>query len=427
MFSTKNKISINEFKKKNILLINYFILITFLSFVFFWDIKYPLFQIRFLIIFLVIPFIFFYKSKLNSIKLFFFPILFIFLHLIFISFFYNVNINIQRLYEIIFLYYFCVICFSYKEIIINNLDLFVLLFLLIFLPSIFFMFLIHPIKTYSLFSCYPGWFALNEFIYSENSHFGMISSSIVWYSVFRLFSNKIGFFFKLLLIIFIIFSFINVSTSFLVATLLTSFLVTILFFKRIKYKEFLFILFLAFTSFLILIFNSQCFSRFNDTIKVFKINLSRSENDQQSNTNMSTDVYIASSKVLIYSLRKNVFGYGVNQYEHSYKEYFEENIYKYDLKQQGYLFKLNNKDASNNFVKLLCEFGIFSIIIFYFIIKLLLNNSRPLFLILFFIAPLISQFFFRGAGYFNGGFLFFLFFTIILSYEKYSLCRKILK
>ena len=66
---------------------------------------------------------------------------------------------------------------------------------------------------------------------------------------------------------------------------------------------------------------------------------------------------------------------------------------------------LNLKDGLSNFFKLFTEFGIFAFIIYFYFIKYLLNlkniNSYNLFIIVLFITLSI-----RGAGYFNGGFIF---------------------
>ena len=133
--------------------------------------------------------------------------------------------------------------------------------------------------------------------------------------------------------------------------------------------------------------------------------------------NMSTSIYVNSHKVMIFALKENILGFGLNQYYAVHEKYFIKNKDQYNFDIEPYLLQLNKQDASNNFVKLVCEFGVFSIFIFYFILKLLMNNT-PLFLKFFFLAPLISQLFLRGAGYFNGGFIFFLFFTIILSFKN---------
>ena len=66
---------------------------------------------------------------------------------------------------------------------------------------------------------------------------------------------------------------------------------------------------------------------------------------------------------------------------------------------------LNLKDGLSNFFKLFTEFGIFAFIIYFYFIKYLLNlkniNLYNLFIIVLFITLSI-----RGAGYFNGGFIF---------------------
>ena len=416
---------------RNFFLIN-FILLSFIAFVYFWDIKSSLIQIRFLIILLIFPYFFLSENRINSIVYFFFPVLFIFIHLITVSNILDIKINIQRIYEIFFLYYFLVISYAYKEIILNYLNQFILIFLLIFYLSITFHFFKKPESINFIISCYQGWFSLNNFLFLENSHFGMISSSILWYSVFRLFDNKINFISKFLLLIFIFFSFINISTSFLFNIIIISFLALFFCFKKIHSKEFLVILFLLIVSIFILIFEKQCAGRFFDTVKSVTSYFTFSEKlykriegkiageeveVRNFNPNMSTSIYVNSQKVMIFALKENILGFGLNQYYVVHEKYFIKNKDQYNFDIEPYLLQLNKQDASNNFVKLVCEFGIFSIFIFYFILKLLMNNT-PLFLKFFFLAPLISQLFLRGAGYFNGGFIFFLFFTIILSFKN---------
>ena len=416
---------------RNFFLIN-FILLSFIAYVYFWDIKSSLIQIRFLIILLIFPYFFLSGNRINSIVYFFFPVLFIFIHLITVSNILDIKINIQRIYEIFFLYYFLVISYAYKEIILNYLNQFILIFLLIFYLSIIFYFFKKPESINLIISCYQGWFSLNNFLFLENSHFGMISSSILWYSVFRIFDNKINFISKFLLLIFIIFSFINISTSFLFNIIIISFLALFFCFKKIHSKEFLVILFLLIVSIFILIFEKQCAGRFFHTVKSVTSYFTFSEKlykqiegkiaGKEAEVknfipNMSTSIYVSSHKVMIFALKENILGFGLNQYYVVHEKYFIKNKDQYNFDIEPYLLQLNKQDASNNFVKLVCEFGIFSIFIFYFILKLLMSNTT-LFLKFFFLAPLTSQLFLRGAGYFNGGFIFFLFFTIILSFKN---------
>ena len=63
------------------------------------------------------------------------------------------------------------------------------------------------------------------------------------------------------------------------------------------------------------------------------------------------------------------------------------------------------KDGLSNFFKMFTEFGIFTFILFFYFLKYILNikniNSYNVFIITLFITLCI-----RGAGYFNGGFIF---------------------
>ena len=76
-----------------------------------------------------------------------------------------------------------------------------------------------------------------------------------------------------------------------------------------------------------------------------------------------------------------------------------------DKKIDWRLVLLNVKDGLSNLFKLFTEFGIFAFIIYFYFIKYILNikniNSYNLFIIVLFITMSI-----RGAGYFNGGFIF---------------------
>jgi hypothetical protein len=81
------------------------------------------------------------------------------------------------------------------------------------------------------------------------------------------------------------------------------------------------------------------------------------------------------------------------------------------------VYLLNYNDGSNNFAKLIVEFGIFSFFIFFLYFKYLFNISVDK-KNKFFMLGLITIQFFRGAGYFNGGFLLILIFIITELYEK---------
>mgnify|MGYP000959236611 CR=1 FL=1 len=126
---------------------------------------------------------------------------------------------------------------------------------------------------------------------------------------------------------------------------------------------------------------------------------------------ISSDVYFRSLMIGKYSIFKRPFGWGFNRYIEAFDSYNKLNPPKRDL-----LNYLNNKDGSNNFVKLIVEFGIFSILLFIFILYYLLSNNIKLEEKLFLMPIIITQMI-RGGGYFNGGFILIVL-LIVFSYIR---------
>ena len=80
----------------------------------------------------------------------------------------------------------------------------------------------------------------------------------------------------------------------------------------------------------------------------------------------------------------------------------------------------NNKDGTNNFVKLIVELGVFGLIIYLFFFLFSINKKIPIEYKLFYLPFVITQSL-RGAGYFNGGFsliVFFMLFTYLKLNKK---------
>ena len=128
--------------------------------------------------------------------------------------------------------------------------------------------------------------------------------------------------------------------------------------------------------------------------------------------NLTTQVYIRSFYILYESLKQKPFGWGFNNYE------LANNHYKYDVPYiNPSTLYFNKKDASNNFVKLLVEFGIFGFILLLYLARISLSNNIEPNLKIFFIPLIITQLI-RGAGYFNGGFLIAIFILIIFYVSK---------
>ena len=79
--------------------------------------------------------------------------------------------------------------------------------------------------------------------------------------------------------------------------------------------------------------------------------------------NQSSEVTLNSYSVSVNSLKKYPLGVGINNYLISYKKFSE------DL--SLFTWNVNKEDGSNNFAKMLSEFGVFNLILFYFILNYL--------------------------------------------------------
>ena len=133
--------------------------------------------------------------------------------------------------------------------------------------------------------------------------------------------------------------------------------------------------------------------------------------------NMTSAIHFHAFMIAKKSIIEKPFGWGVNRYDEAF-EYFNE---KYPSKIER-LKRYNNKDGTNNFVKIVVEFGIFSILFYLFITMFLINKKIPIDLKFFYIPFIITQSL-RGAGYFNGGFsliVFLMLFTYLRLNKKNS-------
>ncbi|MDC1416048.1 hypothetical protein N8300_02470 [Pelagibacteraceae bacterium] len=147
--------------------------------------------------------------------------------------------------------------------------------------------------------------------------------------------------------------------------------------------------------------------KFKEKIKKSSIDTSRKPK------NLSSEVYIVSLNIAKLSFLENPLGFGLNNYHLAFRNFINEIIVTNKMTQ-----KLNFMDGSNNFSKLIAEFGIFSIIIFYIIFNFLFSKKIS-FEHKFLIFPaLFTQTFIRGAGYFNGGWILFLVLAFYLIYKS---------
>ena len=129
--------------------------------------------------------------------------------------------------------------------------------------------------------------------------------------------------------------------------------------------------------------------------------------------NLSVEVFTTSYKIMLLSIKDKPFGYGFNNYETAFYKHIDK-IEVYHAMTRN----LNTKDASNNFVKIITEFGLFSFVIAFFVVFFLFSKKIDMNIKLFIIPNFIGQTFVRGAGYFNGGYILFLLIILFLVYEK---------
>ena len=140
---------------------------------------------------------------------------------------------------------------------------------------------------------------------------------------------------------------------------------------------------------------------------LFSVNIDSSINDHTS------AVLINSFKVAYHAIKERPFGWGFNNYQSAFNKFMIEKI----VPKFPQIYYLNHNDGSNNFIKLIVEFGVLSLIVFFNLIYFTLNRKiSPSQRILFGGIILIQMM--RGAGYFNGGFIFCLVFTFILNYQS---------
>ncbi|MDC0558651.1 hypothetical protein OAO20_04215, partial [Candidatus Pelagibacter ubique] len=131
--------------------------------------------------------------------------------------------------------------------------------------------------------------------------------------------------------------------------------------------------------------------------------------------NITVEVYQNAFLITFYSLLEKKIGYGIENYKIAFDEYTPNNIMKSDnvtrndeTRKRGNLTPeiryLNRSDARSNLLKMITEFGFFSIIIFLFFLlfffKASIKIENKVFLVSIVLTQLVS-----GAGYFNGGFL----------------------
>jgi hypothetical protein len=419
------------------------ILISFsiISFIFLSNIKYEYFQFRFFILLLLVPCAFklYHDIKLKNYKfLIYFLLLFIviFTHICVNLYYDKVELTNYSLFGIIFLLLIFTISFYYYDYVNVNINFIIKFFIIIFLIScIFSIFKYKPDVPFfcggiSSFIKSNLSLSFKEFIFSENSHLGMIAPGIISYSIYKMNNQRLSKIENLFFIIFIIICFIKSSTTLYVGTILSLVTLIIFNFKALNRKTIFYFLILIIFCITTLLSNKECRARFvpiyDTDIGSHKFNAtfrdqtvvggfnddlaSKIKDKLKTSGNLTAGVFFHSFSIAIKSISKKPLGWGLNRYDQAFIYFNTKQPSKIKI-----LNSINNKDGSNNFVKIVVEFGVFSIVFYLFCFLFLINNRITIDLKLIYLPIVITESV-RGAGYFNGGFsliVFIMLFTYI--------------
>jgi len=380
---------------------------------------------------LLIPLIFLLlnKKKKNLFKIFkeqrniYSLFLFILIHTIIISFFYNKNLQIKDYITLLLIIALGVIFCKYRNFLFINFHKIIFL----FIGILIFFSLYSKTSSYNVGSCLADFYLINYFertlnlrlnnvFYNENSHLAMVITGVLVSTTFFASSKKNkNFRYLYLLPIFFLFIYILTNSS---SVFFVSYFISLLIFLFFFYKK-ITNLFWHYSFILVIISTFFFFSDKNCTKKVSDFNVVDVIEKKliKNEKNLTTLVYERSFIVAIDTIVSRPFGWGINGTVDANINLFNKQEYK-DV--YIYAKQLNLEDALGNFFKLINEFGVFSFIIFFIFIRYLLNlkkiSSYNLFVITLFITQCI-----RGAGFFNGGFIFCIFeFFYINKLDNYN-------
>ena len=409
-------------QKNNFFLYNFFFIFLFVCSIYLWSIKFNLIEARHLIILLIIPIIYYNKfNKSDFIIVLLCSILFIH-KILFIE-------RNQILESLVILFYLIVlikILGQYYQIFLDTIsDQINLFFILFILSSIIIS--LHYLYEYNILytHCLIGCFSLYKFFFLENSHLGMMSSSLILYSLYlsSIKDKKINF---ILFLIFLLICFLNYSLTLAAGLIFNSLFILVFFWKYINRKYLIYLILTLILCSNITLNNKLYLTKIQSVLEPIKNTLldkkiiktkefKKIENDKKIivHKNQSSDVWLKSLKITYISLLKHPLGVGLNNYEIAHNKFIDNVTTSFELTK-----KLNIQDASNNLAKIITEFGIFSLFLFYLIIKFIFSKNIEFKYKIFLLPNILTQLLFRGAGYFNGGFIIFIIVMTYLIYEK---------
>lgn len=430
---------------------NVFILFPVFIFFYFWNLEIFNFDLRAIII---IPFFYLIFKNKNSyyLKLKIIALLIFFFILTFQIYLNDENVLLLDIVKVLFcLAIFLIVSYAYKKILIN-IDSLVNWYIFIICLSVSFgIFFFSKDSSFNI-SCNLGWFSTNKFLYNENSHFGMTAVSTLIYLIVRAGNN-----FSKLNILFMLLFFI-ITLLFLSNSLLVGIIISLIFLLSTNFKLFnkmqLYLCIAAFTIYSVFLLSlPSCKDRNLDSLEFFfkkyisnpvlsntdDLNIEQNKQNAaeeknyvikvQENTifkqndlklNLSSSVHANSILIAFETFKEHPLGVGFDQYKYAFSKYIYDTSKEFDIYVPRLLKNLNQQDASNNLAKLLAEFGLFNFILVCFFIIFSLSKKIPLLYKSFIIPSILSQLLFRGAGYFNAGFIILISLMVFVILENYN-------
>lgn len=363
----------------------------------------------------------------------------------------------------------------YKNFLINNITKIVDFSVCIFVILIIFFEIFHSgILFDTLFKCDLGFFYNTKFLFKESSHFSAIAIPIIVFFIYNIKNYKNNFFILVVYLIFLVFCFGIFNLTFFVS-IISSIIIIFIISKNIEnISKCLFLILMTISCILFFIDKTKislyqnCISNTISIVEKHSLKIDK-ERDffkgkvesekkkilsifKKNNHNLSTSIYVYSLYVAKKSLSENIFGVGLNNYkiyrnklDSSLKIEFEEKLSsqhnhnykiikfkeKYMPNLRALILNFNKNTGSNNFSKMITEFGFFGILILFLIFIFSFSREIDENIKVFFIPLIFIQTFIRGTGYFNSGFLISLIIVLLIilsllikKYENYKISNR---
>jgi hypothetical protein len=361
-----------------------------------------------------------------------------------------------------------IICF-YKKFLILNIIKIIDYFAVIFILLIFLYNINHEgILFDTLYKCDLGFFYITKYLFTENSHFNIISIPVITSFIYNIKIYLKKYFMLFIHLCFLIFSLGSFSLTFYLSIFSSIIIIFITCKNMSRISKYLFLILLIVVNLFMFMDKKEnelhnhtvdgvvyktCISqavelktKYNlekklDSSLVYKgIVLSEKEKFgsifKKRNKVLSSGIVIYSLYVAKESIINNQLGVGINNYK-NYRDVIDKklNINNYSdytknlageiIFDESYMPSLsstilsfNKNSGSNNFSKLIVEFGLIPILglflIFIFSFRKEINEPIKATLI-----PLIFiQCFIRGTGYFDSGFIISLIIVLVLISEQ---------